>query len=122
MYEINSETRIGLCSRVFAWFMDCTKSKQFSENFFCWIRFKGKNVFFSFFVFLLQSPPKGATIPYRPKPQINTPVLLANGQAYTIQGSYVPAQEVCTQQKSKRCFLVLLSHTKIISICFILQY
>lgn len=42
-----------------------------------------------------QSPPKGATIPYRPKPQMNTPVLLANGQAYTIQGSYVPAQEVC---------------------------
>lgn len=26
---------------------------------------------------------------------MNTPVLLANGQAYTIQGSYVPAQEVC---------------------------
>ncbi|XP_055325269.1 poly(rC)-binding protein 3 isoform X4 [Sitodiplosis mosellana] len=45
---------------------------------------------------MLESPPKGATIPYRPKPQINTPVLLANGQAYTIQGSYVPAQETCT--------------------------
>lgn len=48
-----------------------------------------------FFFFRFQSPPKGATIPYRPKPQINTPVLLANGQAYTIQGSYVPTQEVC---------------------------
>lgn len=47
------------------------------------------------FLFRFQSPPKGATIPYRPKPQINTPVLLANGQAYTIQGSYVPTQEVC---------------------------
>lgn len=51
--------------------------------------------FVYFFLFRFQSPPKGATIPYRPKPQINTPVLLANGQAYTIQGSYVPTQEVC---------------------------
>lgn len=43
----------------------------------------------------IQSPPKGATIPYRPKPQVNTPLILANGQAYTIQGNYaVPAQEV----------------------------
>uniref|UniRef100_A0A182M5V1 K Homology domain-containing protein n=2 Tax=Myzomyia TaxID=59140 RepID=A0A182M5V1_9DIPT len=42
------------------------------------------------------SPPKGATIPYRPKPQVNGPVIVANGQAYTIQGNYaVPAQEVC---------------------------
>ncbi|EAT47624.1 AAEL001245-PA, partial [Aedes aegypti] len=41
------------------------------------------------------SPPKGATIPYRPKPQMNGPVIVANGQAYTIQGNYaVPAQEV----------------------------
>lgn len=46
-------------------------------------------------MFLLQSPPKGATIPYRPKPQMNGPVIVANGQAYTIQGNYaVPAQEV----------------------------
>uniref|UniRef100_A0A182YKR7 K Homology domain-containing protein n=1 Tax=Anopheles stephensi TaxID=30069 RepID=A0A182YKR7_ANOST len=43
----------------------------------------------------LISPPKGATIPYRPKPQVNGPVIVANGQAYTIQGNYaVPAQEV----------------------------
>lgn len=43
----------------------------------------------------MQSPPKGATIPYRPKPQVNGPVIVANGQAYTIQGNYaVPAQEV----------------------------
>lgn len=41
-----------------------------------------------------QSPPKGATIPYRPKP-VNGPVILANGQAFTIQGNYaVPTQEV----------------------------
>lgn len=43
-------------------------------------------------VFLFQSPPKGATIPYRPKPQVGGPVILAGGQAYTIQGNYaVPA-------------------------------
>lgn len=41
---------------------------------------------------LFQSPPKGATIPYRPKPQVGGPVILAGGQAYTIQGNYaVPA-------------------------------
>ncbi|XP_048356675.1 poly(rC)-binding protein 3 isoform X20 [Sphaerodactylus townsendi] len=33
------------------------------------------------------SPPKGATIPYRPKPA-STPVIFAGGQAYTIQGQY----------------------------------
>lgn len=42
--------------------------------------------------FIWQSPPKGATIPYRPKPQVGGPVILAGGQAYTIQGNYaVPA-------------------------------
>ncbi|XP_053978026.1 poly(rC)-binding protein 3 isoform X3 [Hylaeus volcanicus] len=41
---------------------------------------------------MLESPPKGATIPYRPKPQVGGPVILAGGQAYTIQGNYaVPA-------------------------------
>lgn len=41
---------------------------------------------------MLESPPKGATIPYRPKPQVAAPVILAGGQAYTIQGNYaVPA-------------------------------
>uniref|UniRef100_A0A034W3G1 Poly(RC)-binding protein 3 n=2 Tax=Bactrocera TaxID=47832 RepID=A0A034W3G1_BACDO len=45
---------------------------------------------------MLESPPRGATIPYRPKPQVSGPVILANGQAYTIQGNYaVPAQETC---------------------------
>ncbi|XP_055377066.1 poly(rC)-binding protein 3 isoform X7 [Condylostylus longicornis] len=44
---------------------------------------------------MLESPPKGATIPYRPKPQVNGPVILANGQAYTIQGNFgVPGPEV----------------------------
>lgn len=43
----------------------------------------------------MQSPPRGATIPYRPKPQVTGPVILANGQAFTIQGNYaVPTQEV----------------------------
>ncbi|XP_045461526.1 poly(rC)-binding protein 3 isoform X6 [Harmonia axyridis] len=37
---------------------------------------------------MLESPPKGATIPYRPKPQVGGPVILAGGQAYTIQGNY----------------------------------
>lgn len=42
--------------------------------------------------FCFQSPPKGATIPYRPKPPVAGPVILAGGQAYTIQGNYaVPA-------------------------------
>ncbi|XP_038643731.1 poly(rC)-binding protein 3 isoform X24 [Scyliorhinus canicula] len=34
-----------------------------------------------------KSPPKGATIPYRPKPA-SAPVIFAGGQAYTIQGQY----------------------------------
>ncbi|XP_078795481.1 poly(rC)-binding protein 3 isoform X7 [Oryzias latipes] len=34
-----------------------------------------------------ESPPKGATIPYRPKPA-STPVIFSGGQAYTIQGQY----------------------------------
>ncbi|XP_053603978.1 poly(rC)-binding protein 3 isoform X2 [Plodia interpunctella] len=43
---------------------------------------------------MLESPPKGATIPYRPKPTVAGPVILAGGQAYTIQGNYaVPAQD-----------------------------
>lgn len=47
----------------------------------------------------IQSPPKGATIPYRPKPQVS-PVIVANGQTYTIQGNYaVPTQEVRTPKR-----------------------
>ncbi|KAJ0005399.1 hypothetical protein NQD34_015293, partial [Periophthalmus magnuspinnatus] len=37
--------------------------------------------------FFPQSPPKGATIPYRPKPA-STPLIFSGGQAYTIQGQY----------------------------------
>lgn len=43
---------------------------------------------------MLESPPKGATIPYRPKP-VMPPVIFAGGQAYTIQGQVpVPNPEV----------------------------
>uniref|UniRef100_A0A3P9K9Y9 Poly(rC) binding protein 3 n=1 Tax=Oryzias latipes TaxID=8090 RepID=A0A3P9K9Y9_ORYLA len=38
-------------------------------------------------VVMLESPPKGATIPYRPKPA-STPVIFSGGQAYSIQGQY----------------------------------
>ncbi|CAL8388360.1 unnamed protein product [Boreogadus saida] len=38
-------------------------------------------------VVMLESPPKGATIPYRPKPA-SAPVIFSGGQAYTIQGQY----------------------------------
>ncbi|XP_072274555.1 poly(rC)-binding protein 3 isoform X8 [Pyxicephalus adspersus] len=38
-------------------------------------------------VVMLESPPKGATIPYRPKPA-SAPVIFAGGQAYSIQGQY----------------------------------
>uniref|UniRef100_A0A5F9CEB3 K Homology domain-containing protein n=1 Tax=Oryctolagus cuniculus TaxID=9986 RepID=A0A5F9CEB3_RABIT len=45
-------------------------------------------------VVMLESPPKGATIPYRPKPA-STPVIFAGGQAYTIQGQYaIPHPDV----------------------------
>ncbi|NXK77716.1 PCBP2 protein, partial [Amazona guildingii] len=41
-----------------------------------------------------QSPPKGVTIPYRPKPS-SSPVIFAGGQAYTIQGQYaIPQPDV----------------------------
>ncbi|XP_070323011.1 poly(rC)-binding protein 3 isoform X16 [Odocoileus virginianus] len=47
-------------------------------------------------VVMLESPPKGATIPYRPKPA-STPVIFAGGQAYTIQGQYaIPHPDVWT--------------------------
>uniref|UniRef100_A0A3P9AAV7 K Homology domain-containing protein n=1 Tax=Esox lucius TaxID=8010 RepID=A0A3P9AAV7_ESOLU len=45
-------------------------------------------------VVMLESPPKGATIPYRPKPA-STPVIFSGGQAYTIQGQYaIPHPDV----------------------------
>uniref|UniRef100_A0A3B4BEF7 K Homology domain-containing protein n=1 Tax=Periophthalmus magnuspinnatus TaxID=409849 RepID=A0A3B4BEF7_9GOBI len=45
-------------------------------------------------VVMLESPPKGATIPYRPKPA-STPLIFSGGQAYTIQGQYaIPHPDV----------------------------
>ena len=65
-----------------------------------WIVIYLRNRLWYFFIYF-QSPPKGATIPYRPKPQAaGGPVILAGGQAYTIQGNYaVPsAPDVSTPQ------------------------
>ncbi|KAI2796219.1 Poly(rC)-binding protein 3 [Blomia tropicalis] len=43
---------------------------------------------------MLESPPKGPTIPYRPKPAM-PPVFFAGGQAYTIQGQFaIPHPDV----------------------------
>lgn len=41
---------------------------------------------------MLESPPKGATIPYRPK-LVMAPVIVAGGQAFTVQGQYVVPQQ-----------------------------
>ncbi|CAK1546063.1 unnamed protein product [Leptosia nina] len=58
---------------------------------------------------MLESPPKGATIPYRPKPTVAGPVILAGGQAYTIQGNYaVPAQDMGGLGKSPLAGLAAL--------------
>ncbi|XP_049869949.1 poly(rC)-binding protein 3 isoform X3 [Pectinophora gossypiella] len=58
---------------------------------------------------MLESPPKGATIPYRPKPNVAGPVILAGGQAYTIQGNYaVPAQDMGGLAKSPLAGLAAL--------------
>ncbi|XP_013190301.2 poly(rC)-binding protein 3 isoform X3 [Amyelois transitella] len=58
---------------------------------------------------MLESPPKGATIPYRPKPTVAGPVILAGGQAYTIQGNYaVPAQDMGGLAKSPLAGLAAL--------------
>lgn len=37
--------------------------------------------------YYFQSPPKGATIPYRPK-QTMLPLLFSGGQAYALPGQY----------------------------------
>ncbi|KAL7050764.1 hypothetical protein ACKWTF_004206 [Chironomus riparius] len=58
---------------------------------------------------MLESPPKGATIPYRPKPQVNGPVILANGQAYTIQGNFaVPTEQMTGLSKNPLAGLAAL--------------
>uniref|UniRef100_A0A8C9J8G3 K Homology domain-containing protein n=1 Tax=Panthera tigris altaica TaxID=74533 RepID=A0A8C9J8G3_PANTA len=46
-------------------------------------------------VVMLESPPKGVTIPYRPKPS-SSPVIFA-GEAYTIQGQYAIPQPDLTK-------------------------
>ncbi|KFO29262.1 Poly(rC)-binding protein 2 [Fukomys damarensis] len=47
-------------------------------------------------VVMMESPPKGVTIPYRPKPS-SSPVIFAGGQAYTIQGQYAIPQPNLTK-------------------------
>ncbi|XP_021099404.1 poly(rC)-binding protein 2-like isoform X2 [Heterocephalus glaber] len=47
-------------------------------------------------VVMLESPPKGVTIPYRPKPS-SSPVTFAGGQAYTVQGQYAIPQPDLTK-------------------------
>ncbi|XP_036416043.1 poly(rC)-binding protein 2-like isoform X1 [Colossoma macropomum] len=47
-------------------------------------------------VVMLESPPKGVTIPYRPKPS-GSPVIFAGGQAYAIQGQHVIPQPDLTK-------------------------
>uniref|UniRef100_A0A3B3RWK2 Poly(rC) binding protein 2 n=1 Tax=Paramormyrops kingsleyae TaxID=1676925 RepID=A0A3B3RWK2_9TELE len=42
-------------------------------------------------VVMLESPPKGVTIPYRPKPS-SSPVIFAGGQAYAVQGQHAIPQ------------------------------
>uniref|UniRef100_T1ISR9 K Homology domain-containing protein n=1 Tax=Strigamia maritima TaxID=126957 RepID=T1ISR9_STRMM len=60
---------------------------------------------------MLESPPKGATIPYRPKPAM-PPVIFAGGQAYTIQGQYaIPHPDVSMLTKLHQ---LALQHTPII--------
>uniref|UniRef100_A0A3B4BTV2 K Homology domain-containing protein n=1 Tax=Pygocentrus nattereri TaxID=42514 RepID=A0A3B4BTV2_PYGNA len=46
--------------------------------------------------FLKNSPPKGVTIPYRPKPS-GSPMIFAGGQAYAIQGQHVIPQPDLTK-------------------------
>ncbi|XP_004546292.1 poly(rC)-binding protein 2 isoform X1 [Maylandia zebra] len=45
-------------------------------------------------IVMLESPPKGVTIPYRPKPS-GSPVIFAGGQAYAVQGQHaIPQPDV----------------------------
>uniref|UniRef100_A0A8C9WD77 Poly(rC) binding protein 2 n=1 Tax=Scleropages formosus TaxID=113540 RepID=A0A8C9WD77_SCLFO len=47
-------------------------------------------------VVMLESPPKGVTIPYRPKPS-SSPVIFAGGQAYAVQGQHAIPQPDLTK-------------------------
>ncbi|XP_033624331.1 poly(rC)-binding protein 3-like isoform X2 [Asterias rubens] len=49
---------------------------------------------------MLESPPKGATIPYRPK-QTATPIIFAGGQAYAVHGNYAVPQPDMGNQLTK---------------------
>lgn len=55
-------------------------------------------------LFLTQSPPKGATIQYRPKPVV-PPVIFAGGQAYTVPGQMQGVQASEVSQHSPVCGL-----------------
>ncbi|KAG9339679.1 hypothetical protein JZ751_023325 [Albula glossodonta] len=51
-------------------------------------------------VVMLESPPKGVTIPYRPKPS-GSPVIFAGGQAYAVQGQHaIPQPDVSMETSS----------------------
>uniref|UniRef100_A0A4W5RXH1 Poly(rC) binding protein 2 n=1 Tax=Hucho hucho TaxID=62062 RepID=A0A4W5RXH1_9TELE len=51
-------------------------------------------------VVMLESPPKGVTIPYRPKPS-GSPVIFAGGQAYAVQGQHaIPQPDVSSSSIS----------------------
>ncbi|XP_078727291.1 poly(rC)-binding protein 3-like [Lampetra fluviatilis] len=69
-------------------------------------------------VIMLESPPKGATIPYRPKPPA-APVIFAGGQAYALQGQYaVPHPEqvwmpLPRQVLMNSAFPMIQGHSKI---------
>ncbi|KAM6925033.1 poly(rC)-binding protein 2-like isoform 1-T1 [Xenentodon cancila] len=47
-------------------------------------------------IVMLESPPKGVTIPYRPKPS-GSPVIFAGGQAYAVQGQHAIPQPDLTK-------------------------
>ncbi|RLW13432.1 hypothetical protein DV515_00000039 [Chloebia gouldiae] len=58
-------------------------------------------------VVMLESPPKGATIPYRPKPA-SAPLIFAGGQAFTIQGQYaIPHPDVSPAHVNYSLFVPL---------------
>uniref|UniRef100_A0A9J7YLP4 Poly(rC) binding protein 2 n=1 Tax=Cyprinus carpio carpio TaxID=630221 RepID=A0A9J7YLP4_CYPCA len=59
-------------------------------------------------VVMLESPPKGVTIPYRPKPS-GSPVIFAGGQAYAVQGQHaIPQPDV----RDGSCVFSILCNTE----------
>uniref|UniRef100_A0A8B9L634 Poly(rC) binding protein 2 n=1 Tax=Astyanax mexicanus TaxID=7994 RepID=A0A8B9L634_ASTMX len=63
-------------------------------------------------VVMLESPPKGVTIPYRPKPS-GSPVIFAGGQAYAVQG-----QHAIPQPDVRQIFCALFSLSKSVNSLF----